>query len=48
MYNNFYKNMKKLNDYPVTEYDKFPQKYYFLSIVNEIINIAELKRLNKK
>ena len=47
MYNNFYKNMKKLNDFPVTEYDKFPQKYYFLSIVNEIINIAELKRLNK-
>lgn len=47
MYNNFYKNMKKLNDYPVTEYDKFPQKYYFLSIVNEIINIAELKKLNK-
>ena len=47
MYNNFYKNMKKLNDYPVKEYDKFPQKYYFLSIVNEIINIAELKKLNK-
>ena len=47
MYNNFYKNMKKLNDYQVTEYDKFHQKYYFLSIVNEIINIAELKKLNK-
>ena len=37
MYNNFYKNMKKLNQYPVTEYNKFPQNYYFLSIVKEII-----------
>ena len=35
--------MKKLTDFPVTEYDKFPQKYYFLSIINEIIKIANLK-----
>ncbi len=47
MYNNFYKNMKKLNQYPVTEYNKFPQNYYFLSIVKEIINIASLDKSEK-
>tara|TARA_A100001015_G_C15030548_1_gene732986 strand:- start:1652 stop:2182 length:531 start_codon:yes stop_codon:yes gene_type:complete len=39
--------MKKLNHYPVTDYNKFPQKYYFLSIVKEIINIARLRKTKK-
>ena len=39
--------MKKLNVYPVTDYEKFPQKYYFLSIVKEIIKISGLDRSDK-
>ena len=39
--------MKKFTDFPVTEYDKFPQKYYFLSIINEIIKISNLKSTKK-
>ena len=40
--------MKKLKYFPVTNYNKFPQKYYFLSIIKEIIKIANLKKTKKK
>ena len=40
--------MKKLKYYPVTNYNKFPQKYYFLSIIKEIIKIANLINTQKK
>jgi predicted sulfurtransferase len=39
--------MKKLNHYPVTEYNRFPVKYYFLTIAYEIIKIANLKKTRK-
>ena len=39
--------MKKLKYFPVTNYNEFPQKYYFLSIINEIIKIANLKTKKK-
>ncbi len=40
--------MKKLKYFPVTNYNEFPQKYYFLSIIDEIIKIANLKKTKKK
>jgi hypothetical protein len=39
--------MKKLKNFPVTNYHQFPQKYYFLSIVNNIIKIANLTKTKK-
>ena len=35
--------MKKLKRFPTTDYDKIPQKYYFLSIIKNIIKIEELE-----
>ena len=39
--------MKKFKNFPVTNYHQFPQKYYFLSIVNNIIKIANLEKTKK-
>jgi len=39
--------MYNSNQFPVTKYTKFPEKYYFLSIVNNIIKIADLKNTNQ-
>lgn len=35
--------MKQLKQFPTTDYQKFPQRYYFLSIIKNIIKIADLK-----
>jgi len=39
--------MKELKQFPTTDYDKFPQKYYFRSVAKNIIKIANLKNTNK-
>ena len=39
--------MKKLKQFPTTDYNKLPQKYYFISIAKNIIKIANLKITNK-
>ena len=39
--------MKKLKQFPTTDYNKFPQKYYFRSVAKNIIRIANLKNTNK-
>ena len=39
--------MKELKQFPTTDYNKFPQKYYFESIAKNIINIGNLKNTNK-
>jgi hypothetical protein len=39
--------MKTLKQFPTTDYNKFPQKYYFISIAKNIIKIADLKNTNK-
>ena len=39
--------MKKLKQFPTTDYNKFPQKYYFRSVAKSIIRIANLKNTNK-
>ena len=35
--------MKELKQFPTTDYNKFPQKYYFESIAKNIIKIGNLK-----
>ena len=39
--------MKQLKQCPTTDYNKFPQKYYFISVAKNIIKIANLKNTNK-
>lgn len=39
--------MNKKNIFPVTDYNKFPEKFYFISIIKNIIKIADLKNSNK-
>ena len=39
--------MKELKQFPTTDYNKFPQKYYFISVAKNIIKIANLKNTNK-
>ena len=39
--------MKELKQFPTTDYNKFPQKYYFESIAKNIIKIGNLKNTNK-
>ena len=39
--------MKELKQFPTTDYNKFPQKYYFKSVAKNIIKIANLKNTNK-
>ena len=39
--------MKELKQFPTTDYNKFPQKYYFESVAKNIIRIASLKSTNK-
>ena len=39
--------MKQLKQFPTTDYNKFPQKYYFISVAKNIIKIANLKNTNK-
>ena len=39
--------MNKLKQFLTTDYNKFPQKYYFISIAKNIIKIADLKNTNK-
>ena len=39
--------MKELKQFLTTDYNKFPQKYYFESVAKNIIRIASLKSTNK-
>jgi len=39
--------MKELKQFPTTDHNKFPQKYYFKSVAKNIIKIANLKNTNK-
>jgi len=39
--------MNKLKQFLTTDYNKFPQKYYFTSVAKNIIKIANLKNTNK-
>ena len=39
--------MKEEKIFPTTNYTIFPQRYYFLSAINNIIKIADLKNTNK-
>ena len=39
--------MKEEKIFPTTNYNIFPQRYYFLSAINNIIKIADLKNTNK-
>ena len=39
--------MKELKQFQTTDYNKFPQKYYFESIAKNIIKIGNLKNTNK-
>ena len=39
--------MKVQKIFPTTNYNIFPQRYYFLSAINNIIKIADLKNTNK-
>mgnify|MGYP000445151771 CR=1 FL=1 len=39
--------MKKLNQFPTTDYKKFPQKHYFELVAKNIIKIANLKNATK-
>ena len=39
--------MKELKQFPTTDYNKGPQKYYFLSIAKNIVEIANLENSEK-
>jgi 2-polyprenyl-3-methyl-5-hydroxy-6-metoxy-1,4-benzoquinol methylase len=39
--------MKEQKIFPTTNYNIFPQRYYFLSVINNIIKIADLENTNK-
>ena len=39
--------MKEQTIFPTTNYSIFPHRYYFLSIINNIIKIADLENTNK-
>ena len=39
--------MNKLKQFLTTDYNKFPQKYYFVSVAKNIIKIADLENTNK-
>jgi|TARA_Y100000294_G_C8506857_1_gene317047 hypothetical protein len=39
--------MKERLKFPTTDYKKFPQKYYFLSVANNIVSIANLNTTKK-
>jgi len=39
--------MKEQKIFPTTNYNIFPQRYYFLSVIDNIIKIADLENTNK-
>jgi len=39
--------MADFENFPTTDYNKIPHKYYFLSVAKNIIKIADLKNTNK-
>ena len=39
--------MKELKQFPTTDYNKIPHRYYFLSVAKNIIKIANLEGSQK-